>query len=110
MVLVVSFIAFEAIAVATVLPVVLHHLGGLRLYGWAFSAFMLAQLVGIVVAGPMVDRVGMARPLVLAASLFTIGLVIDGAAPTMTVLVVGRAVQGVGAGVLAVTMNVAVGR
>ena len=55
MVLVVSFIAFEAIAVATVLPVVVRHLGGLRLYGWTFSAFMLAQLVGIVVAGPLVD-------------------------------------------------------
>ena len=59
MVLVVSFIAFEAIAVATVLPVVVRHLGGLRLYGWAFSAFMLAQLVGIVVAGPLADRIGM---------------------------------------------------
>ena len=109
-VLVVTFIAFEAIAVATVLPVVLHHLGGLRLYGWAFSAFMLAQLVGIIVAGPMVDRVGMARPLVLAAAFFMAGLIIDGTAPTMVVLVVGRAVQGVGAGVLAVTVNVAVGR
>ncbi len=110
MVLVVSFVAFEAIAVATVLPVVLRHLGGLRLYGWAFSAFMLAQLVGIVVAGPMVDRIGLARPMVVAASLFAAGLVIGGTAPTMLVLVMGRAVQGVGAGVLTVGVNVAVGR
>lgn len=110
MVLVVSFIAFEAIAVATMLPAVLRHLGGLRLYGWTFSAFMLAQLVGIVVAGPMVDRIGMTRPLLLAGSLFAAGLVVDGTAPSMLVLVFGRAVQGVGAGVLAVIVNVAVGR
>jgi MFS family permease len=110
MVLVVSFIAFEAIAVATVLPVVVRHLGGIRLYGWAFSAFMLAQLVGIVVAGPLVDRIGMLRPTVVAVVLFSAGLVIDGAAPSMVVLVVGRVVQGAGAGVLVVALNVLVGR
>jgi MFS family permease len=110
MVLVVSFIAFEAIAVATVLPVVVRHLGGIRLYGWAFSAFMLAQLVGIVVAGPLVDRIGMLRPTLVAAVLFAAGLAVDGAAPTMVVLVVGRVVQGLGAGVLVVTLNVLVGR
>jgi len=110
MVLVVSFIAFEAIAVATVLPVVVRHLGGIRLYGWAFSAFMLAQLVGIVVAGPLVDRIGMLRPTLVAAALFCAGLVVDGTAPTMVVLVAGRLVQGVGAGVLVVALNVLVGR
>ncbi len=110
MVLVVSFIAFEAIAVATVLPAVVRHLGGIRLYGWAFSAFMLAQLVGIVVAGPLVDRIGMLRPTLVAVALFAAGLVVDGAAPSMTVLVLGRVVQGVGAGVLVVSLNVLVGR
>ena len=94
MVLVVSFIAFEAIAVATVLPVVVRHLGGIRLYGWAFSAFMLAQLVGIVVAGPLVDRIGMLRPTLVAVALFSAGLLVDGAAPSMSVLVGGRVVQG----------------
>src|ERR1700678_1878896 len=99
-VLVVSFIAFEAIAVATVLPVVVRHLGGLRLYGWAFSAFMLAQLIGIVLAGPVVDRIGLFPPTLLAAVLFAAGLGIDGAAPSMVVLVAGRVVQGLGAGAL----------
>jgi len=110
MVLVVSFIAFEAIAVATVLPAVVRHLGGIRLYGWAFSAFMLAQLVGIVVAGPLVDRIGMLRPTLAAGTLFCAGLLVDGTAPSMTVLVAGRVVQGAGAGVLVVSLNVLVGR
>ncbi len=110
MVHVVSFIAFEAIAVATVLPVVVRHLGGIRLYGWAFSAFMLAQLVGIVVAGPLVDRIGMLRPTLVAAAVFCAGLLVDATAPSMTVLVAGRVVQGAGAGVLVVSLNVLVGR
>jgi MFS family permease len=109
-VLVVSFVAFEAIGVATAMPAVLRHLGGVRLYGWAFSAFMLAQLIGIVVSGPVVDRLGTARPLAVAAALFAAGLVVGGTAPSMLVLVLGRAVQGAGGGVLAVTLNVSVGR
>ena len=109
-VLVVSFVAFEAIGVATAMPAVLRHLGGVRLYGWAFSAFMLAQLVGTVVSGPVLDRVGLRAPLTVAAVLFCTGLLIGGTAPSMLALVLGRAVQGAGAGVLGVTVNVAVGR
>src|SRR5256884_9607347 len=43
--------AFEGLAVATILPKVVANLGGLSLYGWAFSAYMLATLVGIILAG-----------------------------------------------------------
>jgi hypothetical protein len=39
-VLAVTFVAFGALAVATILPVVGRHLGDLRLYGWVFSAFL----------------------------------------------------------------------
>ena len=41
LVLTVTFVASEALAVVTVMPVVARDLGGLRLYGWAFSGFML---------------------------------------------------------------------
>ena len=43
LVLTVAFTAFEALAVATVLPVTVADIGGLALYGWTFSAFMLAR-------------------------------------------------------------------
>ena len=49
--IIMTVIAFEALAVATVAPRVASELGGLDLYGWTFSAFMLAGLVGTVVAG-----------------------------------------------------------
>ncbi len=109
-VLTVTFFAFEELALATALPVVLRHLGHIRLYGWAFSAFVLGQLVSIVVAGTLTDRGGMAPPMLAGVAAFVAGLVVCGAAPTMLVVVVGRAVQGVGAGLLTVVVNVAVGR
>src|SRR5690242_20164073 len=100
LVLAVTFVAFEALAVATIMPVVGRHLGDLRLYGWVFSAFLLASLIGIVLAGTLADRVPLGRPMLAGLALFSLGLIIGGTAPDMAVLVAGRAVQGLGAGVV----------
>ncbi|WP_187365751.1 MFS transporter [Trebonia kvetii] len=110
LVLAVTFVAFEALAVATILPLVGRHLGDLRLYGWVFSAFLLASLVGIVVAGTLADRVSLGRPMLYGLGLFALGLVIGGTAPDMAVLVAGRAVQGLGAGVVPAVAYVAISR
>jgi MFS family permease len=108
LVLAVTFVAFEALAVATILPVVGRELGGLRLYGWVFSAFLLSSLIGIVLAGTLADRVPLARPMLAGLALFALGLIIGGTAPDMAVLVAGRAVQGLGAGVVPAVAYVAI--
>src|SRR5437588_10657676 len=110
LVLTISVSAFEALAVSTVMPVAARELHGLGLYGWAFSAFMLANLVGITIAGPDADRHGPARPFAMGLALFAAGLLIDGVAPNMQVLVLGRTVQGFGAGALSAVAYVSVGR
>jgi MFS family permease len=110
LVLAVTFVAFEALAVATILPVVGRQLGGLRLYGWVFSAFLLASLIGIVFAGTLADRVPLGRPMLAGLALFAVGLVVGGTAPDMAVLVAGRAVQGLGAGVVPAVAYVAISR
>ena len=110
LVLAVTFVAFEALAIATILPVVSRHLGDLRLYGWVFSAFLLASLIGIVVAGTLADRVPLGRLMLAGLALFAVGLVVGGTAPDMTVLVAGRAVQGLGAGVVPAVAYVTISR
>jgi MFS family permease len=110
LVLAVTFVAFEALAVATILPVVGRELGDLRLYGWVFSAFLLASLIGIVVAGTLADRLPLGQPMLAGLALFVVGLVIGGTAPDMLVLVAGRAVQGLGAGVVPAVAYVAISR
>lgn len=102
--------AFEALAVATTLPATINDLGGLSLYGWAFSAFMLANLIGITVAGAEADRRGPAVPFVAGVTLFALGLVLAGLAPAMIVVIVGRAIQGSGAGVISSVAYAAIGR
>lgn len=110
LVLTVTFIASEALAVITVMPLVSHDLKGLSLYGWVFSIFMLASLIGIVVAGRDADRHGPARPYVAGLVLFGTGLVVAGLAPTMPILVLGRALQGLGAGAVPAVAYVVIGR
>ncbi len=110
LVLAVTLVAFEALAVATILPVVSRQLGDLRLYGWVFSAFLLSSLVGIVVAGGLADRRPLTGTMLIGLVLFAAGLTIGGTAADMPILVAGRAVQGLGAGVVPATAYVAIGR
>jgi MFS family permease len=110
LILTVTLVAFEALAVSAVMPVVVDELGDLALYGWAFSAFFLGSLIGIVAAGTQIDRHGLARPFAIGLGLFAVGLLAGGLAPSMSVLVVGRAIQGVGAGAIPPVTYVAIGR
>jgi MFS family permease len=108
--LVVAAAAFETLAVATILPLVVRDLGGLALYGWAFSLFTLANLLGIALGGSTADRRGPAPPLAAGIGVFLIGLVGGGLAPTMPVLIASRALQGLGSGLLTAAVYVAIGR
>ena len=110
LILVVTLVGFEALAVATVMPAVQESLGQLKLYGWAFSAFLTTSILGVVVAGEQCDRRGAARPFIVALALFALGLVIAGTANSMAMLVVGRAVQGLGGGGIPAIAYVAIGR
>ena len=64
---VVSLLAFEAMAVATAMPVAVRDLDGLPFYAWGFSAFFIASLVGMVVSGEVSDRRGPVLPFVVVA-------------------------------------------
>ncbi|MBB5233666.1 MFS transporter [Deinococcus budaensis] len=96
--LVVLIVAFESMAVGTVLPRVADELRGLALYGWASSAFLLASLFGAVLTGLLSDRRGLAFGAAVSLGVFAAGLLVGGLAPTMPVFVLGRLIQGLGAG------------
>src|SRR6266487_426257 len=110
LVLSITFVASEALEVVTVMPVAARDLGGIGLYGWVFSAFMLGNIVGIVAAGREADRRGPAIPFVAGLVLFAAGLIVAGLAPSMGVLVAGRALQGLGAGAVPAVAYVSIGR
>ena len=99
-VLVVVAGAFEALAVATIMPAAVRDLSGMELYGWAFSAFTLSNLIGISVGGSEGARLGAVRLLLIGTVVFCSGLLTAALAPAMTVVVLGRLLQGFGSGLL----------
>ncbi len=101
-------IAFETIAVATVMPVAARNLNGLGYYAWSFSAFLIGMLFATVVAGRLSDRIGPAKPLLAGMVIFVAGLVLAGSAQYMVQLVGGRLVQGLGSGLMNTAMFVLV--
>src|SRR6266516_1829219 len=102
--------AFETLAVATILPKIVADLGGLSFYGWSFSAYMLATLVGLILAGDEADQRGPALPFMIGVVSFVLGLVLAGIAPSMIVFVLSRGVQGFGAGILVSVTYACVGQ
>ncbi|MGW1886618.1 MFS transporter [Streptomyces sp. NPDC001970] len=107
---VVLLIAFEATAVGTAMPVAARELRGVELYAFAFSAYFTTSLFGMVVAGQWADRRGPLGALTAGISSFAAGLLLAGTASTMWQFVGGRAVQGMGGGLVIVALYVVVGR
>ena len=75
-------------------------LGGMELYSWMITAYLLAETGMVPIAGKMSDRYGR-KPLFIAGlMIFIAGSVIAGLSTDMTMLIVCRAVQGLGGGIL----------
>jgi len=110
LVLTVTVVASESLAVITVMPLVARDLGGVRLYGWATGGFMLSNVIGVVAGGRENDRRGPAVPFAAGLVLFGLGLAGAGLAPSMGVLVLGRVLQGLGAGVVPSVAYASIGR
>lgn len=93
-------IGFEGLAVTTVAPVIAGDLHGLHLFGWIFSAYLLAQIIGTLVIGRQIDKRGPALLFTIAILLFAVGLIVAAVANDMYVLIISRALQGFGAGAM----------
>src|SRR3954468_557003 len=85
LVLTITLVAAEALAISTAMPIVARELGGLELYGLVFSAFFMGSMFGIVVVAGLIDRIGVVKPFVLGLVLFGIGLTIGGLTPSMPI-------------------------
>jgi len=107
---VVLLIAFEATAVGTAMPVAARELDGVALYAFAFSGYFTTSLFGMVFAGQWSDRRGPLGALTTGIGAFAAGLLVAGTAQVMWVFILGRAVQGLGGGLVIVALYVVIGR
>jgi MFS family permease len=92
--------AVETYITATLMPSVVRDIGGLPLFAWATTLYVAASVLGSIFVAVRPDGVTLNRCYVGGATLFGVGSLVCAAAPMMEILLIGRVVQGLGAGLL----------
>ncbi len=84
--------------VATALPTIVGELHGVSHLAWVTTAYILATTIVMPIYGRAGDLIGRKTLFLTAIGVFVAGSAIAGAAPNMTMLIIGRGVQGLGGG------------
>ncbi len=88
----------EGTIVATARPFIVADLGRFDLSAWMFVSYQLTQAISTNLWGKFSDLLGRKRLYQLSLVVFMVGSVVCGVATSMEVLIVGRAIQGIGSG------------
>jgi len=92
--------ALESTVVATAMPTVVASLGGVQIYSWVFSGFLLTSTVTMPLWGRLSDLFGRRPVFLTGLAIFLAGSALAGAAHSMGQLIAFRMLQGIGAGSL----------
>ena len=90
--------ALDGTVVSTAMPTIIGNLGGLSEYSWVFSAYLLASTVTVPLYARMADMYGRKPIFMIGLALFVGGSMMCGFANSMTLLILFRTIQGLGAG------------
>lgn len=71
---------------------------GVSAVAWVLTIFALTFAAATPIFGRLADAVGPRRPYIVGVALLGVGALISATAPTLEALLLGRAVQGIGAG------------
>ncbi len=96
----IALFAVNVYLTTSLLPNAVADIGGQELYAWTMTVFLVVSVISSMLVSRWLARFGARRAYMLAFALFTVGTAVAGASPTMTVMLVGRALQGFGAGLL----------
>ena len=93
-----SLAALDTTIVGTAMPSIVGKLGGINLYSWVFSVYLLTSTTTVPIYGKLADLYGRKPLFLFGSGLFLIGSIASGASQSMEQLIIFRAIQGLGAG------------
>ena len=97
----VGLLAFNSFLATVSLPTAVQELGGVALISWAVTLYLVFAIVGGSGAALLKQKLGSRMGLLVSASVFLAGTLIAASAGAMPTVLVGRALQGLGEGVVA---------
>lgn len=92
------FAGLDETAVSTAMPAIIRDLQDMTLYGWVAGIYLLTMSASMPILGKLSDLFGRKRLYLISIALFILGSLASALAPTMEFLLLGRGIQGVGAG------------
>ncbi|PHZ11287.1 MFS general substrate transporter [Rhizopus microsporus ATCC 52813] len=105
----VSFLAaFDNIIVASNTPLIAAEFNGFGLYNWVNTAFLLTASTSQPMYGKSVDMFGRRGCFLFATASYLVGSILCGAAQSMVMLIVARALCGLGIGAFDTLMKIVV--
>src|SRR3989441_1237334 len=104
-----SMAAMEMTVVSTAMPTVVGDLGGIHLYSWVFTGYLLTSTVTVPLYGKLADLYGRKPVLLAGIGVFLVGSMASGLARGIGTLIAFRALQGLGAGAMQPTTLTIVG-
>lgn len=103
------FAALNQTIVGTALPRIVSQLGGMNYFNWVFTIYMLSTSVTAILVGRLSDMYGRKRFILIGIFIFMIGSLLSGMSTHIIQLILFRAIQGTGAGMIMSTAFAAVG-
>jgi EmrB/QacA subfamily drug resistance transporter len=85
---------------ATAMPRIITDLGGFSQYTWVFTSYIITETIAVPLAGKLTDMYGRKWFFVFGMSIFTLGSLLSGLSQSMSQLIIFRAFQGIGFGVM----------
>ncbi|WP_044560799.1 MFS transporter [Azospirillum sp. B4] len=96
----VTLFAVETYVTATVAPSIVRDIGGLELFAWVTTLYVAAAILGSLFVALRPRTLSLRGVYTVGALVFSAGSLVCALAPTMAVVLMGRTVQGLGAGML----------
>ncbi|MBI2864381.1 MAG: MFS transporter [Chloroflexi bacterium] len=90
--------ALDQTIVGTAMPRVIASLGGMSLYTWVATTYMLTATTSMPIYGKIADIYGHKRIYILGLFIFMLGSALSGMSQSMGQLILFRGIQGLGAG------------
>ena len=90
--------ALDTLIMSSAMPTIVADLGGLNLYSWVFSAYLLSRAVSLPVFGKLADLLSSKKLFLTSILIFIVTSILAGVSKSMMQLIFSRVLQGIGAG------------